>query len=118
MTTLISTKAESTYGVGLFWNGTEQRVKKGLEAGCLAPIDTQDRTAYSLEVVQTRADSENLMDYYAEVISKARHDANMKYLYHGAQHKGPGRKKFLTARTIVTKLAAEDGRRSMRMRAS
>lgn len=127
----VSKSGEKTYGVDYFWSGTDQRAKKGLEAGCLAIIDTEDQTAYSLEVVQTPADTENLMDHYAgvigsrkqdilqytdllavdgyfmkegfitamqdlglRVITKARQDANMRYLYHGVQHKGPGRKKL------------------------
>ena len=126
----ISKNGAKTYGVDKFWSGTDQRVKKGVEAACLSIIDTADSTAYCLEVVQTPANSENLMDHYAQVITmrkrdilsytgllvvdgyfmkegfigamqgiglrviaKARHDANMKYLCHGVQHQGPGRKK-------------------------
>jgi hypothetical protein len=128
--TYINKSGESTYGTGLFWSGTNNQVKKGMEAGCLALIDREDHTAYSLEVVQTPAATENLMDHYAQaiisrkediqaytdvltvdgyfmkegfinamhniglkVITKARHDSNMRYLYKGPQHKGPGRKK-------------------------
>lgn len=34
-----------------------------------------------------------------EVITKARHDSNMLYLYKGPQHKGPGRKKKYDGKT-------------------
>src|ERR1041384_1647135 len=49
---------EKTFGVGKFWDGTESRVKPGVEVGCLAIIDVAERTAYSLEAVQTPTTSQ------------------------------------------------------------
>src|SRR5215210_3535475 len=72
--TYLSKSGEKTYGVGLFWSGSDSRVKKGLEAGCLAIIDAEDRTAYSLEVVQTPADTEKLMEHYAGIITQRKQD--------------------------------------------
>jgi hypothetical protein len=65
---------DKTYGVDYFWSGTDQRAKKGVEAACLAIIDTEDQTAYCLEVVQTPADTENLMAHYAGVIDSRKED--------------------------------------------
>lgn len=128
----ISKSGKKTYGLAHYWSGTAQRALKGLEAGCLAMVDVKDRTAYSMEVVQTpvREGGESLVTHYAgmitqrasdilkyttlltvdgyfmkqgfitavakaglTIITKARQDANMRYLYKGAQRKGPGRKK-------------------------
>jgi hypothetical protein len=126
----VSKSGKKTYGVGKFWSGSDQRVRKGLEVSSLAIIDAQDGTAYSLEAVQTPAGSDNLMDHYAtvitgrkddifkytrylavdgyfmkegfmgsmlglglEVITKARQDADRRYLYKGPRHPGAGRKR-------------------------
>lgn len=130
--TFLSKSGKKTYGLAKYWSGTAQQVKKGLEAGCLAMVDAEDATAYSLEVVQTPVPgkTESLLTHYAElitqraadilrytavltvdgyffkegfittvtgagltVITKARKDADMRYLYKGPQHKGPGRNK-------------------------
>lgn len=63
-----------TYGLGKFWNGSESRVLQGLEAGCLAIIDVEDRTAYALEVVQTPPAPHNHIQHYASVISERLND--------------------------------------------
>ena len=129
----ISKSGKKTYGLAKYWSGTAQKAKKGLEAGCLALVDAQDATAYSMEVVQTPvpgSTAQSLMKHYGSVIiqrvadilkytsiiavdgyfmkegfiteltgagltviTKARQDANMRYLYKGPQRKGPGRKK-------------------------
>ena len=53
--TFISKAGKKTPGLGRFWNGTQQRSEKGLEATVLAMIDVEDGTAYHLEAVQTKA---------------------------------------------------------------
>lgn len=130
--TFIGKSGDKTYGVAKYWSGTAQQAKKGLEAGCLAIVDVEERTAYSLEVVQTPVPGEggSLVTHYTKliteratailkyttvltvdgyfmkegfvtavtaagltVITKARGDADMRYLYKGPPRKGPGRKK-------------------------
>src|SRR5438093_5735700 len=65
----VGKSGKKTYGLGWFWSGTDSRVKKGLEVSSLAIIDVADQTAYSLEAVQTPANTDNLMDHYAKVIT-------------------------------------------------
>lgn len=119
---------DKTFNVGKFWDGKESRVKPGVEVGCLAIIDVEQRTAYSLEAVQTPTTNQmehhigfitghkelilRYSDYVTadgyfmkngfvaallnaglHVITKAREDANMQYLYHGPQGTGRGRTK-------------------------
>lgn len=142
----ISKSGKKTYGLGKFWSGTAQQVKKGLEAGCLSIVDTEAATAYSMEVVQTPApvsgdaaekEKESLVKHYGKVltervedikrytdivavdgyfmkqgfineltakglkvITKARLDANMKYLYEGEQSKSRGRKKAYAGKVV------------------
>lgn len=58
------------YGVAKYWSGTAQQVKKGLEAGRLEIVDVEERTACSLEVVQTPVPREegNLVKHYTKLI--------------------------------------------------
>ena len=37
--THLNKSGKKTYGVGKFWSGKDQRVKRGLEVGCLYPSD-------------------------------------------------------------------------------
>ncbi|MFY7937669.1 MAG: transposase [Flavobacterium sp.] len=68
--TFIPKSGKHTCGLDLFWNGKEQRVKKGLELGCLAAIDVDNQTALHLEAIQTphaaqRAKNKsNLIEHY------------------------------------------------------
>jgi len=53
--TFIAKSGSHTEGLGKFWDGTANRINTGLEAICLAIVDTNARTAYSLEVSQSPA---------------------------------------------------------------
>jgi hypothetical protein len=65
----IGKSGKHTYGIGKFWSGTDQRVKKGLEIGCLAAVDVKQQTAYHLEVVQTPARAtQNLITHYVNIL--------------------------------------------------
>lgn len=69
----LSKAGKCTPHVGTYWSGTAQAVKHGIEIGSLAVVDIANRTALSLEAVQTPKISkgeteENLMDHYAKVI--------------------------------------------------
>jgi hypothetical protein len=65
----IKKSGKHTYGKGKYWSGKEQQVKDGLEISCLAMVDVADRTAYSVESIQTPAAMQGkLMDHYVEII--------------------------------------------------
>lgn len=65
----IRKSGKKTFGKGRFWSGKDQRAKPGLEIGCLALIDVEDETAYSIEAVQTPGEMKNaLMDHYVGII--------------------------------------------------
>lgn len=70
--TYISKSGKKTYGLDKFRSGTAQKVKKGLEGGCLAIVDTEDHAAYSMEVVQTPSSDQrkgaSLIDHYVSII--------------------------------------------------
>ena len=135
----IKKSGKHTYGKGKYWSGKEQQVKDGLEISCLAMVDVADRTAYSVESIQTPSAMQGkLMDHYVEIImnrlkmllsftkylaadgyfmkssfinpllkegmhiiTKMRQDANLSYLYSGAQQKGKGRKKLYAGKVNV-----------------
>jgi hypothetical protein len=67
---------KQTPGLYKFWNGSQQRAEKGLEAGVLALIDVDDRMAYYIEATQTEvaaidpgADNKGTMEQYAQMIT-------------------------------------------------
>ncbi|WP_091393687.1 transposase [Arachidicoccus rhizosphaerae] len=65
----IRKSGKKTFGKGRFWSGKDQRAKPGLEIGCLALVDVEDETAYSIEAVQTPGEMKNaLMDHYVGII--------------------------------------------------
>lgn len=65
----IGKSGKKTYGKDRFWSGKDQRAKPGLEIGCLALVDVEDSTAYSVEAVQTPADMKGkLMAHYVGII--------------------------------------------------
>ena len=49
----LSKSGKKTPNVGMFWSGTAQKVKRGIEIGSLAVVDIINGTAFSLEAVQT-----------------------------------------------------------------
>lgn len=142
--TFIAKSGTHTSGLGRFWDGTGNRVNTGLEAACLAIVDTEARTAYSMEVVQSPASDGQpgtLMAAYCNVITsraadilryttvvavdgyfmkksfidtvcaaglqlitKARVDADMNYLYHGPKNSGKGRPKMFAGKVDFTNI--------------
>jgi hypothetical protein len=65
----IPKSGKKTYGKGHYWSGKDQQTKPGLEIGCLALVDVEDRTAYSIEAVQTPAHrTGKLMDHYVGIV--------------------------------------------------
>lgn len=70
--TFIAKSGSHTTGLGKFWDGSASRINTGLEANCLAIVDTEARTAYSMEVTQTpSADGQRgtRTDAYCSIIS-------------------------------------------------
>lgn len=63
-----------TEGISYFWNGQEQKAKKGLEFGCLAVVDIKNETAFHLNGIQTPAKKDrekknrNLISHYTDFI--------------------------------------------------
>jgi Transposase DDE domain len=51
--TFIAKSGKQTPGLYPFWNGSDRRAQKGLEAGVLALIDVEDHMAYHIEATQT-----------------------------------------------------------------
>lgn len=65
----ISKSGKHTYGLGYFWSGCAQAVKKGLEIGALAVGDAVHNTAFHYYGVQTvLAQGQDLMSYYTQLI--------------------------------------------------
>ena len=146
--TFIPKSGKKTYGLGYFYNSSQDKATKGLEISVLGVVDVTDNTAYSLSAWQTppqteieqlvaeqpsaAADDEiSRVDFYAwhlrrdiqilrqvvnylvadgyysklkfvnavlelglQQIGKLRHDANLRYLYHGPQKKFGARRKY------------------------
>jgi hypothetical protein len=67
----INKSGKKTYGKDRYWSGKDQRAKPGLEIGCLAMVDVEDATAYSVEAVQTPANmKDKLVAHYVGIIKK------------------------------------------------
>jgi hypothetical protein len=143
----IPKSGKETYGLGNFYNSSQNKATKGLEISVLGVVDVADNTAYTLSARQTppqaeieqlvadqpattddeisrvdfyawhlRQDIETLLQfvtylvvdgYYSKLkfveavlelglqqIGKLRHDANLRYLYHGPQKKFGARRKY------------------------
>jgi hypothetical protein len=77
--TFIPKSGKQTPGVYKFWNGSDRRAEKGLEAGVLSLIDVSDHMAYHIEATQTQPvavdaattdeQKEGIMDQYATMIT-------------------------------------------------
>jgi hypothetical protein len=143
----IPKSGKETYGLGNFYNSSQDKATKGLELSVLGVVDVTDNTGYTLSARQTppQAEIEQLVtdqpvtaddeisrvDFYAwhlgqdiqtllqfvtylvvdgyysklkfveavlelglQQIGKLRHDANLRYLYHGPQKKFGARRKY------------------------
>lgn len=65
----ISKSGNHTYGIGYFWSGCAQSVKKGLEIGALAIGDAVNNTAFHYYAIQTvLAEGQSLMQHYTTFI--------------------------------------------------
>lgn len=65
----ISKSGKRTAGVGRFWSGCAQSVKRGLEICCVALADVENHTAWHYHAVQTILKSEQgLMDFYIQLL--------------------------------------------------
>ena len=62
----------ATFGLGLFWNGSEGRAKRGLECSLLAVVDLPSNTAYALEAKQTLPDTDDsrVEQYLEQVLAQ------------------------------------------------
>jgi len=80
--TFVPKSGKQTPGLYQFWNGSDRRAQKGLEAGVLALIDVEDHMAYHIAATQTEivavdadtppaADDEHkgTMEQYAQMIT-------------------------------------------------
>lgn len=143
----IPKSGKETYGLGNFYNSSQDKATKGLEISVLGVVDVSDNTGYTLSARQTppQAEIEQLVadqpvttddeisrvDFYAwhlrqdieilrqfvtylvvdgyysklkfvnavlelglQQLGKLRHDANLRYLYHGPQKKFGARRKY------------------------
>ena len=85
----LAKSGKKTPHIGRFWSGTAQAVKRGIEIGSLAVVDVVNKTAFSLEAIQTPvipkglAHDENSIDHHVSVILNRTEQAqklNIKYL--------------------------------------
>jgi hypothetical protein len=85
----LSKTGKKTPHVGMFWSGTAQKVKRGIEIGSLAVVDIYNGTAFSLEAIQTPLipkglnHEENSIDHHLGVIVNRKEEAiklNIEYL--------------------------------------
>src|SRR4051812_17262957 len=76
--TFVSKSGRHTPGVYKFWNGSDQRAEKGLEAGVLSLVDVGDHLAYHIEATQTQPvtvdaaateEQKGIMGQYAQMIA-------------------------------------------------
>ncbi len=66
----ISKSGKHTYGVGYFWSGCAQAVKRGLEIAGLALVDVANHTAFHYHATQTLVPArESLLSYYARLLT-------------------------------------------------
>ena len=67
----LSKSGIKTYGIGYFWSGCAQKVKRGMEIAGLAVVDVKNHTAFHYYATQTKIeDAQNLLSYYADIIVK------------------------------------------------
>lgn len=66
----ISKSGKRTYGVGYFWSGCAQAVKRGLEIAGIALVDVANHTAFHYHATQTVLPvGETLLAYYARLLT-------------------------------------------------
>ena len=131
----VGKSGNTTFGLDWFWNGTANRVERGLEVSVVGVVDVESGQGYALSAEQTYAGADlpegTRMDQYLyhldcarpylppqvhylavdgayakegfvsgvvelnlHVISKLRCDANLRFLYTGAQKRRGRRRKY------------------------
>ena len=66
----ISKSGKHTHGLGYFWSGCAQAVKRGLEIAGLAVVDVVNHTAFHYHATQTILSEEtSLLAYYAQLLT-------------------------------------------------
>jgi hypothetical protein len=69
--TYLSKAGKHTYGLGYFWSGCAQAVKRGLELSALSIVDVVNHTALHYQATQTvLADQQSLLTFYTQFIVK------------------------------------------------
>lgn len=67
----LSKSGKHTPGVGYFWSGCAQAVKRGLEIVGLAVVDVVNHTAFHYHATQTLPQAgQSLLDYYASLLTE------------------------------------------------
>jgi hypothetical protein len=67
--THISKAGKHTYGLGYFWSGCAQAIKRGLELSALSIVDVKNHTAFHYHATQTvLADKQTLLAFYSKLI--------------------------------------------------
>ena len=69
--TYLSKAGKHTYGLGYFWSGCAQAVKRGLELSALSIVDVVNHTAFHYQATQTvLASQQSLLTFYTQLIVK------------------------------------------------
>lgn len=78
---------EKTYGLDIFWQGSESRAKRGLEVGVLGVIDLGTRTGYAISAQQTPPLSEIRKD--SSCVADSRIDVHVDHINRDAKYLPP-----------------------------
>jgi hypothetical protein len=66
----ISKSGQHTHGIGYFWSGCAQALKRGLEIAGLAVVDVVNHTAFHYYATQTLlSEGSSLLAYYAQLLT-------------------------------------------------
>jgi hypothetical protein len=69
--TYLSKAGKHTYGLGYFWSGCAQAVKRGLELSALSIVNVVNHTAFHYQATQTvLTDQQSLLTSYTQLIVK------------------------------------------------
>jgi hypothetical protein len=67
--TYLGKAGKHTYGLGYFWSGCAQAVKRGLELSALSIVDVKNHTAFHYHAAQTvLAEKQTLLTFYTHLI--------------------------------------------------
>jgi len=109
----IKKSGKQTYGLAMFWSGVSQRALKGLEIGCLAFVDVIEKHISDIKSVTRYLAVDGyfmkkefinpLLKQGLHIITKARSDANLLYVFKGNQKGGRGRRKLYDGKIDIRK---------------